>query len=80
MRFLKNFRDNEAIKVITGIRRAGKTFLMNIMIDQLRSEGIKEDQIIHINFEDFAFINLGEARQLYNYVHQHQNKHKRTYL
>lgn len=55
MKFLNEFKDNDAIKVITGIRRSGKTFLMNMFIDQLKDEGIQDDQIIHINFEDLAF-------------------------
>ncbi|UIK36096.1 hypothetical protein KGE51_09970 [Lactobacillus amylovorus] len=39
MKFLNEFKDNDAIKVITGIRRSGKTFLMNMFIDQLKDEG-----------------------------------------
>jgi predicted AAA+ superfamily ATPase len=55
MKFLNEFKDNDAIKVITGICRSGKTFLMNMFIDQLKDEGIQDDQIIHINFEDLSF-------------------------
>lgn len=77
MQFLEDFRDNEAIKVITGIRRSGKTFLMNMFIQKLKGDGIQDDQIIHINFENFAFINIRNAKDLYDYVHQHQNHHKK---
>lgn len=80
MQFLDDFRDNEAIKVITGIRRSGKTFLMNMFIQKLKGDGIQDDQIIHINFENFAFINIRNAKDLYDYVHQHQNHHKKNYL
>mgnify|MGYP003553449347 CR=1 FL=1 len=58
LKFLNKFKDTEFIKVITGVRRSGKTFLMNMFIDQLKDEGIQDDQIIHINFEDLAFNNL----------------------
>ncbi|GAA3625467.1 ATP-binding protein [Lactobacillus hamsteri] len=80
MSFLKKFKDNEVIKVITGIRRSGKTFLMNMFIDELRKEGITDDQIIHINFEDLAFNDIKDEMDLYHYVHDHENKEKKNYL
>ena len=80
MKFLNEFKDNDAIKVITGIRRSGKTFLMNMFIDQLKDEGIHDDQIIHINFEDLAFNDIRNEMDLYNYVHDHENKEKKNYL
>lgn len=76
MKFLNEFKDNDAIKVITGIRRSGKTFLMNMFIDQLKDEGIHDDQIIHINFEDLAFNDIRNEMDLYKYVHDHENKEK----
>ena len=80
MKFLNEFKDNDAIKVITGIRRSGKTFLMNMFIDQLKDEGIHDDQIIHINFEDLAFNDIRNEMDLYKYVHDHENKEKKNYL
>lgn len=80
MKFLNEFKDNDAIKVITGIRRSGKTFLMNMFIDQLKDEGIQNDQIIHINFEDLAFNDLKNEMDLYKFVHEHENKEKKNYL
>ena len=80
MKFLNEFKDNEAIKVITGIRRSGKTFLMNMFIDQLKDEGIHDDQIIYINFEDLAFNDIRNEMDLYKYVHDHENKEKKNYL
>ena len=78
--FLKEFKNNEAIKVITGIRRSGKTFLMNMFIDELHQEGIDDDQIIHLNFEDLAYSDIKDAMDLYHYVHNHENKTKKNYL
>lgn len=77
MKFLNEFKDNDAIKVITGIRHSGKTFLMNMFIDQLKYEGIQDDQIIHINFEDLAFNDLKNEMDLYKFVHEHEKKEKR---
>ena len=49
---LKSFKDQQIIKVITGIRRCGKSTLLEIYQDYLRNNGIKEEQIISINFEN----------------------------
>lgn len=79
--FLKKFQDvTDTVKVLTGIRRSGKTFLMNMFIEHLKEDGISSDQIIRINFEDFAYDNIKDAKDLYDYIHQHQNHKKRNYL
>ena len=52
LRLLKNFKDQNLIKVVTGIRRCGKSTLFDLFIDYLKSEGISEKQIIKINLED----------------------------
>lgn len=80
MKLLKEFQDSDAVKIITGIRRSGKTFLMNMFINQLKDEGITSDQIIHINFEDLAFNEIKTEMDLYHYVHAHENKNKKNYL
>ncbi|WP_375663902.1 AAA family ATPase, partial [Bartonella sp. CL63NXGY] len=53
---------------------------MNMFINYLKDEGVTNDQILKINFEDFAFSNITTAKELYDYVHKHQNNHKRNYL
>lgn len=81
LKTLEHFRDQtDIIKVITGIRRSGKTFLMGMMIDHLKQQGIATDQIIHLNFENFNFINIKTAQDLYRYVQAHRNHSKRNYL
>lgn len=81
LKTLEHFQDQtDIIKVITGIRRSGKTFLMGMMIDHLKQQGIATDQIIHLNFENFNFINIKTAQDLYQYVQAHQNHSKRNYL
>lgn len=46
-----SFQDNEMIKVITGIRRCGKSRLMKLMVNHLKEQDISEGQIIEMNFE-----------------------------
>lgn len=66
--FLNNWKDEHLIKVVTGVRRCGKSTLFEIYQNHLRKEGISEDQIIHINFEDFNFSSLKSPEKLHAYV------------
>ena len=52
---LKKWKDEQVIKVITGIRRCGKSTLLELYQDYLKSLGVDEDQIIFINFEELEF-------------------------
>ena len=76
---LKVFQDTEMIKVITGIRRCGKSSLMKLMANELRSSGIAEDQIIEINFESMRFSDM-TAKDFYAYVTERTVTGKRMYL
>lgn len=72
------FKDTDLIKVITGIRRCGKSSLMKLMVQNLLDEGVSEDQIIEINFESMMFSDMS-SRDLYDYVMQRYNN-KKLYL
>ena len=50
--WLSNWRDKDVIKVVTGIRRCGKTTLLRLFREKLLAEGVNQNQIISINFED----------------------------
>ena len=65
---LKDLQDKQIIKVITGVRRCGKSTLMEIYQDYLRNNGVQENQIIVINFEDFDNFELRDSQKLYQYV------------
>ena len=49
------FQDTEMIKVMTGIRRCGKSSLMKLMAEHLRDTGVTDDQIIEMNFESMGY-------------------------
>lgn len=74
------FKDKNIIKIITGIRRCGKSTLMEIYQDYLRSIGVDEKQIISINFEDFDFRSLRDPEKLHAYVKERMVSDKMTYV
>lgn len=76
---LKAFRDTEMIKVITGIRRCGKSSLMKLMANELRISGVAEAQIVEINFESMRFSDM-TPKEFYAYVTERAVPGKRMYL
>lgn len=77
---LKNFKDQQIIKVITGIRRCGKSTLLEIYKDYLKEEGINDNQIISINFEDAYYEELQDRKKLYDYLKEKLVIGKKTYI
>lgn len=65
---LRQWKDEQVIKVVTGLRRCGKSTLLQMFRDELLKSGIPNEQIIFINFEDLAFEELLDYRKLYKYV------------
>lgn len=73
------FMDTEPVKVVTGIRRCGKSSLLKLMVLYLKDSGIAEEQIIEINFESYDFKDM-TADRLYHYVKDRSLPGKRMYL
>lgn len=74
------WKDRQIIKVITGVRRCGKSTLMEMFQDYLREAGIAEEQFIAVNLEDYDFRELRNPAKLYEYVQERIVKGKRMYL
>lgn len=62
------FKDKQIIKVITGVRRCGKSTLFEIFQDYLVDHNVSREQIISINFEDYDYEDLLEPKRLYEYI------------
>ncbi|MGI6722576.1 MAG: ATP-binding protein [Anaerovoracaceae bacterium] len=73
------FQDTEPVKIVTGIRRCGKSSLLKLMAAHLRDSGIREDQIIEMNFESMDYRDM-DAKAFYNYVREKASPDGRTYL
>ena len=73
------FRDTEPVKVVTGIRRCGKSSLLKLMAEYLKGTGVEEAQIIEMNFESHEF-NKMSADEFYHYIKDRVIPEKRMYL
>jgi len=77
---LLSFKDERLIKVISGVRRCGKSTLLLQFMDYLKESGISPHQIIYINFEDMNFANLDNAKKLHKYVVSKMQENKKNYI
>lgn len=73
------FQDTEPVKIVTGIRRCGKSSLLKLMVAHLKENGITDEQIIEMNFESNVFKKM-TSDDLYDYVKQQVHPRKRMYL
>lgn len=74
------FKDKNLIKVITGIRRCGKSTIMEIYRDWLKEQGVSIDQIVYLNFEDYDNFELRNPKNLYAYIKPLLIEDKMNYL
>lgn len=74
------FKDKQLIKIVTGIRRCGKSTLLEMYQDWLKEQGVTDEQIISINFEDIDYEELTDYKKLYAYIKEHLAKNKMTYI
>src|SRR5690606_19782732 len=74
------FVDKEQVKVITGIRRCGKSTLLKLIANHLKTKGVSPHQILYINLESFTHSNLESSKDLYEYVKQRSASPDKQYL
>lgn len=80
MNFLKRYQDHHLIKVISGVRRCGKSTLFYLYRQYLLNHGVMPEQIITINFEDLAYESLCEYHALYRYIMGRMQADKMNYI
>lgn len=73
-------RDKQLIKIVTGIRRCGKSTLLELYQDWLKQQGVEERQIISVNFEDIDYEELTDYKKLYSYLKERLVPGKMTYI
>ncbi|MEG0834815.1 MAG: ATP-binding protein [Christensenellaceae bacterium] len=78
--WLLNYKDKKVIKVLTGLRRVGKSTIFSLFIDELKKIGITDEQIITINFEELENAALQEKMALYNFIISRRVAGKKIYV
>lgn len=74
------FKDTQIIKVVTGIRRCGKSTLFDLYCDYLRAHGVREEQIIRINLEDPDLGEIDDDRKLYHRIKEMLSENEMNYI
>lgn len=80
LNWLIHQKDKQIIKVVTGVRRCGKSTIFEIYRDYLLAHGVQREQIIPINFEDLEYEELLDYRSLYKYVKERLLPNKMNYI
>lgn len=82
--YLKRLRDSynsDLIKIITGVRRCGKSILLTQIMDELKEKGVDEKHIIYINFEDYDFVDFTlDPKKFNSYIKEKIKDDKKYYL
>ena len=77
---LISFKEKDLIKIVTGIRRCGKSTLFDLYIEYLEKNGVDKNQIIRMNLEDYEFNDIENYNDLYNYVNSRLVNDKMNYV
>lgn len=80
LELLKKWKDEQVIKIITGIRRCGKSTLLAMYQEYLRNQGIADNQIVSINFEELEYEELLDYKALYDFIKSRLHPEKTTYI
>ena len=77
---IRPFYDKDLIKVITGIRRCGKSVILTQIMEELKNKGINQNQIIYLNFESKQYDNIKNDNDLYYYIQEKMKENVKYYL
>ena len=80
MQILRNLKDQNIIKVITGVRRCGKSTLLQMFADELLQNGVVQEQIQFYNFEDLDTLALGDIFQIHTHIKNKLVDDKMNYI
>ncbi len=80
LKLIRPFYNQELIKVLIGLRRSGKSVILTQIIEELKKANIDEEHIIYINFEDYDYDYLTNAKSLNKYIKEKITDKKKYYL
>lgn len=74
------YTDTPFVKILTGIRRCGKSTILKMLIDEMKKRGVHDEQILHYNFDSLEYEDIKTAKALFAYLKQHLYSSGKTYL
>ena len=74
------YTDTPFVKILTGIRRCGKSTILKMLIDEMKKRGVHDEQILHYNFDSLEYEDIKMAKDLFAYLKQHLFSSGKTYL
>ena len=77
---IRPFYESDLIKVVIGLRRSGKSVLLQQIIEELKESGVGEEQILSVNYEDFQYASITKAESFYDFVSEKHLSGKKQYL
>ena len=77
---IRGFYDSDLVKILVGIRRCGKSVILNQIIDELRNNGCDDSHIIYINFEYIEYEELKDYKKLNKYIKEQLLDEKKYYI
>jgi Predicted ATPase (AAA+ superfamily) len=77
---IMSYVDTPFVKILTGVRRCGKSTIMKMLMDEIRSRGIKEECILHYNFDSLEYEDIKEGKALFEKLKNSIVKNSKTYL
>jgi len=77
---LLDFKDKDVVKVITGVRRCGKSTLLELFKLHLKGCGIPDERIVHINFDTAKYDYLLDGKAMWEYIHERVSQTETTYI
>ena len=77
---IRGFYDSDLVKILVGIRRCGKSVILNQIVDEIKEKGIEDDHIIYVNFELVEYEELQDYRELNKYIKDNIKDDKIYYI
>ncbi|WP_418666217.1 ATP-binding protein [Allofournierella sp.] len=74
------YADTPFVKILTGIRRCGKSTILKMLIAEMKKRGIRDDQVLHYSFDSLEYEEIKTAKTLFAYLKQHLFSEGKTYL
>jgi len=68
------------VKILTGIRRCGKSTILRMLMEEMKKRGIRDNQILHYSFDSLEYEDIKTAKTLFTHLKQHLCPEGRTYL